>query len=805
MKKYEERYNNKCRSILSRYRCAEAFEHAGFYDSMVLNAKIYPNWIGSSNCFWYVKKYRESGNSSGEICKEFRLIDAGSGSRRRAFDHCLLAQALSLSTARQVSPYKLPISNLKLDLVSCFVTFTAFNKRWKFDPSSKTCDEIAVSDPYWLVSPDRKKAAFLRDYNLWIRDISSGEEHPLTRDGKRYYAYALQPERTSLTGGFGEFALGQSAIVEALWSPNSDRLLTIQTDEREVRSFPVTQYIPPDGSVRPRCVQTKYALPGDKHIPSFQFLSINIETGEICRANYPNVLDSVIWHVPFAGNRVWWSSDSRNAYFVDITRGQKQARVVEFNTQTGATRVLFKEISETFIDLNLDFENPASLIPLPRTNELIWFSERSGWAQLYLYDLSTGVLKNRITHGDWVVREVLHFDPEKREVFIQIAGRVEDRNPYYRELCRVNVDTSEMVILATGCHDYVVHKANNRQTNLAIGLNLATNECSGVSPDGNYIVITRTRVDEIPVTELIDRFGDTVLTVETAEVSGLPSGWRWPEPVKVLAADGKTDIYGVVFRPTDFSPEKQYPIIDWAMTNPFYSYVPHGAFGNDSESGYSYWSAQAFAELGFVTVIFDGRGSCYRSKAFHNESYGKIHKGNNLEDHISGIRQLAERYPYIDIQRVGVTDTCGSNGPVYGMLAYPDFYKVGATVSIWDVRMLAQAEIYQGLKTETGYQEAVLGNLAGNLVGNLLIIQCMMDPFFTFSGALQLVDALIRKNKIFDMVILPNGVHAWSGSHYALRRIWDYLVCNLHGINPPEFQLCSGLEFAMEKLHLEME
>ena len=245
-------------------------------------------------------------------------------------------------------------------------------------------------------------------------------------------------------------------------------------------------------------------------------------------------------------------------------------------------------------------------------------------------------------------------------------------------------------------------------------------------------------------------------------------------------------------------------MIDWAMTNPFYSYVPTGAFGNDTESGYAYWSAQALAELGFITVIIDGRGSCYRSKSFHNESYAQIHKGNNLEDHISGIRQLAQLYPYMDLERVGVTDTCGSNGPVYGMLAYPDFYKVGATVSIWDVRMLAQAEIYQGLTTEVDYQGAVLGNLAENLTGELLIVQGMMDPFFSVSGALQLADALISKNKIFDMIMLPNGVHAWSGSQYALRRIWNYLVQHLHGVEPPEYKLSSGLEFATDKLLSDM-
>lgn len=791
-------------SVEARYYRAEALEHEAFSESMVLNSRIYPNWIGNSNYFWYIRKSRIDKGSSAKIAKEYRLVDAEAGTNNEAFSHALMARALSQAANRDVNSYSLPISQLNLELTPLRVTFTAFNKRWIFDATKESCEAVSANPSHWLLSPDGKKAVFVRDYNLWIINLDCGEERALTQDGERYCAYGTQPERVNLANGFRE---GWWQTTEALWSPDSKQLLTVQTDERKVLSLPVTQYVPADSTVRPQSVETKYALPNDKNIAEYRFLTIDVETGRACDAHYPCVLDAVIWNGPFSGNRAWWSQDSHYAYFIDMARGQQRVRVVAFKTHSGEAFVLFEECSDTYIDLNFDYENPASLFPLPETNELIWFSERSGWAHLYLYNLKTGLLKNTITSGDWLVREILYFDANRREVFIQVAGRSVDIDPYYREICRVNIDTGRMTTIASGNHDYVIHKPKNGSTLSGIFFGQATDACSGISPNGHYIVTTRTRADEAPVTELIDHNGKLILTIEVADVSGLPDGWQWPEPVKLLAADGKTNIYGLVFRPSDFSPDKQYPVLDWAMNDPFYAFVPKGAFGNDTMCGYAYMPAAALAELGFITVIIDGRGSCYRSKAFHNEAYGRVHTGSNLEDHIVGIRQLAERYPYMDLDRVGITDTGGSNAPVYGMLAYPDFYKVGTVQSTWDVRLLSQSETYQGLFSDADYESSVLGHMAGNLKGKLLLMHGMLDYFFHIGGVFQLIDALVRENKDFDLVLLPNGGHDVSGTnHYGLRRIWDYLVTHLQGSKPPsQFRLSSGSEYAIEKLQSESQ
>ena len=790
--------DNTQHPLSERYQRAEALEQASFTETLVKNAVIYPNWIGNSHCFWYQRS-----SSKG---KQFRVVNASETTNYPVFDHALLASALSTQVKQRVDENHLPISELNIEFLDesvespsiGHIEFSAFDRRWVYDSNTETCREIPTLPTYCLPSPDGKKAVFLRDSNLWLRETSSGEERALTLDGKRHYAYGTVPERVNLVGGLADS--DSPRLPEAIWSPDSKTLLTMRTDERQVLSLPVMLYAADDGDVHPRIIQSKYALPGDEHIARYHMLAIEVDTGQVCEADRPHMADAVLWASPFSGKRAWWSSDSELAYFVDMSRGQTRAQVVAFNTRSGVTRVLFSETADSYIDLNLDFESPASMLPLPDTNELIWFSERSGWAHLYLYDLETGAIKNTITTGEWLVREALYFDAKRREVFFQAAGRVEGRDPYYREVCRANVDTGEISTLASSDEDYVVYKPGNvsvyAMTPFCWG---ATAESAGVSNNGDHFVTTRTRLDQAPVTELRDRNGVVVMVLETADISGLPKWWQWPEPVKLLAADGKTDIHGLVFKPADFSAEKRYPVLDVAFTNPFYSYVAKGAFSNDPMGNIGYMPAAAYAQLGFVVVMIDGRGSCHRDKAFHDTSYGQLHKGNDLADHVAGIRQLAERNSYMDLERVGIVDINGSNAPIYGLTAFPDFYKVGAVCSTWDARLLTHSETYQGLLPEANYEQSVLCNRIDQLEGKLLLIHGMLDQFYHPSGAFRLIDALVKANKVFDLVMLPNGGHAWDTNHYALRRMWDFLVQHLQGIEPPPHcSLSNGIEFAME-------
>lgn len=487
---------------------------------------------------------------------------------------------------------------------------------------------------------------------------------------------------------------------------------------------------------------------------------------------------------PFSGNRAWWSGDGRRAYFIDMTRGQKTARLIALDAETGMADVLFEESAETYLELSLDFEHPYMLTMLPDTDELIWYSERTGWAHLYLYDLTTGELKTPITTGEWRVRDIVHFDKDTRELFIQIAGRVQGRNPYYRELVRVNVDSGAMTVLASGDCDYRVCRRPGVE--------------SGLSPSCLYIVTTQSRVDTPSVTELRDRNGELLLTVEAADISGLPSGWRWPESVTMKADDGKTDIFGVLFRPSDFDPAKKYPVLDIDTISPAYSLMATGAFlleDIDPTGNLMYTTLAALAELGFIVTLIEGRGTPHRSKSFHDFGYTPFMEGSGIIDHVAGIKQLAKRYPYMDLNNVGVTSFDGAgNGSIFGLLHHSNFYKVGVAFSMWDPRFIKQGEVFHGLVQPSDHQQSIWSDAVNNLQGKLLLVTGLMDAYFHSCMTFQLVDMLVKANKDVDLLIQPNGGHGFRVKN-AHRKVWDYLVRHLQGVEPPKnFALKTGFE-----------
>ena len=756
-------------------------------NEIALNTTLVPHWIDETEFFWY-RRATKSGT-------RFRLVDSTAATNYDAFDHQAFSDALAKASGKEVDYENLPITKVAITLTPKQVSFSAFDSYYIFKSEESLCEKICLKSlpDEWVVSPDGKKAAFIRDYNLWVRYLDTDQEQALTRDGEQYYSYASIP---SIWG----FSVGLN--MEALWSPNSKRLLTVQVDNRQVKSTPVVHHVPQDGSLRPFNTEYRSAYPGDECVEENRLLAIDIETGMVQEANYRRIPTNRSGYGFFTDNLGWWGNDSRHAYFVDTERGEQVARVVEFDTQSGATRLLFKETSATYINLSPSEATVAALLPLPESNELIWYSERSGWAHLYLYSLETGELKNPITQGGWVVREVLHFDAEQRELFFQAGGRVADRDPYYLDICRVHVDTGEITTLASSDHEYTVlaPRCMTFQIFKRSDPDLFVNT-TGISPSTRYLVATRSRVDQVPVSLLLDRKGKIILELETADVSGLPEGWQWPEPVKLMAVDDKTDIYGVVLRPSDFSPDKQYPVIDCSASSAEFACVPKGSFTNAVFGGEKYFQAAAIAELGFIVVIIDGRGTAYRDRDFIDYSYGRVPSSNHPPDRIAGIKQLAVQYPYMDISRVGIMGFTGTLGAVYGLLEYPEFYKVGVAHAPQDTRLMATVwgEQYEGIApTTAGGKQAE--QLVENLQGKLLLMHGLLDSMCPPAGTFRLVEAFQKANKDFDMLILPNeGLHVASG--YAFRRTWDYFVTHLQGIEPPkEFKLTHHLDLLREKL-----
>lgn len=799
------------RTMIERYEQAQTVMQSGYTNKLVRNDTVFPHWINygdqsDSNCFWYQRQTVEG--------KEYRFVNVEAASNTLAFDHHSLAELLSNAqvsnknkTAPQkaINPLNLPLRSVSMTLekkgAPLCISFQALNKYWDFNPDSLELKEAAAPQGGdGLLSPDGGKIAFIRDDNLWVRDQITQEEQQLTEDGEEDYHYGMD----------------QRVHQTVLWSPDSQSVLCTQLDTRKVRRIPHVNYGPidttvytylnldlPESSLYPEVIEKKQAYPGDEYIPTQQFSVVRIATGQVQKLDYPPIreINFIVSPGLFDTRLSWWSTDNRRAFFLDSPRDSRVLRVVEWDTQTGATRVVFEETDKTRVRFRYDFISQALIVPLPATDELIWFSERCGWGHLYLYDLTSGELKHQITNGDWLVRDILHLDADKRELLLQTAGRHSDRNPYYRDICKVNIDSGVLIPLVDGDFEYVVHQplVNNSNSYIAFTGNDRPN---GVSPSGDYLVTTFSRVDTVPVSVLITRDGKELLTLETMDTSGLPDDWQWPEPVTLKASDNTTDICAVVYRPPGFSPDQSYPVVDFMSSTRGVSEFSVGSFSNNPFCGANYIGAAALAALGFIVVAIDGRGTAHRNKAFALHHHGDQAYSSDFTDRIAGLRQLAERYPSMDLEHVGISaneDVC--NNAIYASLLYSDFYKVSVIhcmpdLRFWVASACEEVEISRSstAETKTPYPE----DCVDTFKGKLLLVQ-PMGLYSEIQPAFLLVDALIKANKDFDMVCIPN-LHSQVCA-YDRRREWDYLVTHLQGGEPPEqFQLTTGKDLATAAL-----
>ena len=763
-------------NILSRYELARSIMQGYQTNQLVLNDAIFPHWITStdssnSGFFWYLRETKTG--------KEFRLVDVGNTSNTPAFDHDALATSLSEATGKVIDSEDLPFVEITLDLSTLRVRFQAFENEWLFDSSNGQCHATDSPVPkQQVISPDERNAVFLRNNNLWIKDLRTGEERALTTDGTEDLSY-------------GKSLFGIDATIQVQWSPNSKKLFAAQLDTNGVTTRYMVSYVPEDGNLHPTVNEFKVAYPGDKQVESYRLMVIDVDTGLSHTADYPKL--TYVNHGPetfdgfFTGNLGWWSSDSRYAYFVDLSSRLKKVSVLQWDTDTGAVNTLLEENTSSFIRIREDTLSGLVFLPLPEYNELIWFSDRSGWAHLYLYDLSTGKLKHSITEGQWMVRGILHYNAEQRELLLQTSGRDPEINPYYRDICKVSIDSKKLTPLIAGPYDHIVYSSKNlcvMKYCFQYNMKSASKIC-GVSPDGRYIITTQSRVDTPPVTILLDKKDSNNQILEHADTSGLPKGWSWPEPVRLKAGDNQTDIYGVIFRPPNFSTKNRYPVIDFVSGMRCLNLIPDGSFVNSHFS--YYFEMAALAALGFIVVGIVGRGTPLRSKAFQDHGFGKPGYEDDLNDHIAGLHQLANRYPYMDLERVGLTSMESAVNVVYGSLRHSEFYKVTVSHCFTDPRdIISLQEMYHGLNDKDSlYHFGGPEDYVESFSGKLLLINGLRT---TVDSTFRLVEALQKANKDFDMLCLPNLMGQVTA--YTRRRGWDYLVKHLQGIDPPhQFQL----------------
>ncbi|HEX9128615.1 MAG TPA: DPP IV N-terminal domain-containing protein [Gemmatimonadaceae bacterium] len=610
-------------------------------------------------------------------------------------------------------------------------------------------------------SPNGMRAAYIRDYNLWVRDIATGRETQLTTDGQKDFGYA--------TDNAGWIKSDRPVL---LWSPDSRKIATFQQDDRPVGEM----YLVTTKVGHPELQQWKYPLPGDSAISMIHRVLINVDTPRVIRFQMPPDAhrSTLCDHVICRGTEwadVEWYPDGSHIAFVSTSRDHKHEVFRVADAATGSVRDVFRE------DVATQYESGNGTVNwrvLPASNEVIWFSERDDWGQLYLYDLATGQLKSKITSGDGNVAELLRVDEKSRTLWFVGNAKERGRDPYFRHFYRIGMDGRGLSLLTPEDADHQI----------------------SLAPSGQYFVDTYSKPDVPPVTVLRDLNGKNIVTLETADVTRLrATGWKPPMPITVKARDGKTDLYGLMYVPTNLDRTKKYPIVNHIYPGP-----QTGSVGGRSFSP-SRGDAQSLAELGFIVVEIDGMGTPWRSKSFHDAYYG--HMGDNtLPDQVAGMKELAGRYPWIDINRAGIYGHSGGGfAAADAMFRYPDFFKVGISeAGNHDQREYEDdwGERYQGLLTRTSdgsdnYAPEANQVLAKNLKGKLLLAHGTMDDNVPPYNTLLVVNELMKANKDFDFILLPNRAHGFGNEPYMVRRRWDYFVKNLLGAEPPkEYQIGRG-------------
>jgi len=612
------------------------------------------------------------------------------------------------------------------------------------------------------LSPDGKRAAFIRSYNLWVRELATGRETQLTTDGQKDFGYA--------TDNAGWVRSDRPVL---LWSPDSRKIATFQQDDRPVGEM----YLVTAKVGHPELQQWKYPLPGDSSISMIHRVVINVDTPRVIRFQMPPDAhrSTLCDHVICRGTEwadVEWYPDGSHLAFVSTSRDHKHEIFRVADAATGAIRDVFRE------DVATQFESGNGMVNwrvLPESNEVIWFSERDDWGQLYLYDLSNGKLKSKITSGEGNVGQLRRVDEKTRTLYFVGNAREKGRDPYFRHFYRIRMDGSSLTLLTPEDADHDI----------------------SLAPSGQYFIDTYSRPEVPPVSVMRDLSGKSVVTLETADISRLTaSGWKPPMPITVKARDGKTDLYGLMYVPTNLDRTRKYPIVNHIYPGP-----QTGSVGGRSFSP-ARGDAQALAELGFVVVEIDGMGTPWRSKSFHDAYYGKM-GDNTLPDQVAGMKELAQRFPYIDINRAGIYGHSGGGfAAADAMFRYPDFFKVGISeAGNHDQREYEDdwGERYQGLLTRgpdgsDNYAAEANQVYAKNLKGKLLLAHGTTDDNVPPYNTLLVVNELIRANKDFDLLLLPNRAHGFGNEPYMVRRRWDYFVKNLLGAEPPkEYQIRGGV------------
>lgn len=691
------------------------------------NLHININWFEDNSGGWFKEETQD-----GIV---YRKVLVKNGVISDLFDHEKLAKLLSANTEKTISK-----DDLKLDDIKCLsakeMVLTIGEERFNLDSKKMKLTEIADEEVETSehLSPDGKWEAFTEDYNLFVKNLKTGEIKQLSKDGTKDYAYGswygwmdiMEGEGTDRPEHFG-----------VSWSPDSKWVFASICDTRTAEKMYLLDWSV-DSLYRPRLLSYFRGSPGDTTMVYQHSAFFNVNSGKRVEPRLPKLTH--INSMDFE-----WSEKTEKVFMQYMSRGYQSVELLLLDLATGTQSSIYSDVSKTNID-NFD------ALMKEKLNRVFFLSERSGWRQLYSVNLDSKEVV-RITKGEYVINDIKFFDDEEQVFYFTASGVDEGANPYHEKLYRIDTDGGNFKALTSeGLHHHVQ-----------------------ISPDGKFFVDNMSTA-QAPTKTLLrsTETGKNIAKLGEADVSQLVN-YRAPQSFKVKARDGKTDIYGALWLPSNFDPSKKYPVVDHSYTGPHTHMFP-------VQFRYSLYD-QALAELGFVVMRVDGLGSSGRSKAFHDHSYKNL--GGNLEDHISALKQLSKKFNWIDIDRVGIYGhSAGGYDAGHAVLAYPDFYKVAVASSADHDHRMEKAwwpEMYMGWPVDSAYHLQSNITMAGNLKGKLLITHGGIDDNVNPSASFKLAEALIKADKPFDLLILPSQRHGYRGAYfkYFLKTRWNYFIEHL--------------------------
>jgi dipeptidyl-peptidase 4 len=723
------------------YRRAEAVlpQHV---DELVFMSSVRPQWFEKSNRFWY-----ERSTPAG---REYVLVDPLTRRSQPLFDHEKLRADLGRVTERRVQPRDLRLRSAELSKDQRSLEFGFADKRWRLSLADGRLTERAKKEPLGLLSPDGRLRAFSRGSDLWIADVETGAERRLTTDGTAARPYARPV--VNVKKMIGEGTSEPELEPDIAWSPDSRRIATYRLDLTGARRLAIVQSTPPKGAP-PKVFDYYYTLTGDDQTPLATDVIIDVTSGAVVKSKAK--AEPILY---YGGPSFEWSKDGSSVFERVPARGYKTMRLDRIDAITGDVTTLHEDRSDTYVDYyghHWSYDEDR--------DRHFWTADKTGFAHVYRVDGATG-RTTQLTRGDWRARSVAGSSPDGSTVFIVGSGRETGRDPYLRSLYAVAANGRGLRALTPEPLDHDV----------------------SVSPDGRFFVDNMSLVDKPTVSVLRSaEDGRIVMELGRADITRFEAaGYRLPEAFEAFAADGRTKIYGAVFKPADFDPSKKYPVIEYTYTGPHYVQTP-----KTFEAGLLGRTAMSMAQLGAIGVTVDGRGTWGRSRAFQQVAYKNLHEVG-LDDHIAAIRSLAAKHQWIDADRVGIYGfSAGGYDVVRAMTRRPEFYKVGVSASGNHDNRLDKAtwnEQWMDRALGAVYDENSNVTWAPKLTGDLMLAHGELDENVPVAATLRLVDALMKANKDFDFLIVPNADHFLDDSPYFQRRRWDFFSEKLLGRTPPK-------------------